>query len=281
MAAKLRHLLRLYRFYARMDAQWFLQDTALCLLCILSETISNLAAVTGVFLLSVQFGGVGVLSADEVLFMLGFYTLATGLFSLFFGGFNTGEISRRIGRGQLDHCLIQPLPIWMQLITESFIPVSGCQGALCGVILLAIASVRLQVVVTPLWLLCLLLFLFASLAVQVGMRYVVSYSAFTHPVGSEEISSVMGSFLNSVGYYPLGALPMWAQGLLVTVLPAGCLAWLPAMILLGKAPFSGAAALYPLLAVLICGAGILSFQKGMKVYAKYGSQRYKNMGHRS
>ena len=54
-----------------------------------------------------------------------------------------------------------------------------------------------------------------------------------------------------------------------------------AMILLGKAPFDGAATLYPLLAVLICGAGILAFQKGMKVYAKYGSQRYKNMGHRS
>ena len=281
MAAKLRHLFRLYRLYARMDAQWFMQDTALCLLCIISETISNLASVTGVFLLSVQFGGVGVLSSDEVLFMLGFYSLATGLFSLFFGGFNTGEISRRIGRGQLDHCLIQPIPIWMQLTTESFIPVSGCQGSLCGLIVTVIAMIRLQMHITPLWVLAFVLFLIASLAVQVGMRYVVSYSAFTHPVGSEEISSVMGNFLSSVGFYPLSALPMWAQGLLITVLPAGCLAWLPAMILLGKAPFDGAAALYPLLAVLICGAGILSFQKGMKVYAKYGSQRYKNMGHRS
>lgn len=280
MAAKFRHLLRLYRLYARMDAQWFAQDTALCLLCILSETISNLASVTGVFLLSVQFGGVGVLSSDEVLFMLGFYSLATGLFSLFFGGFNTGDISRRIGRGQLDHCLIQPLPIWMQLVTESFIPVSGIQGALCGLTVTVIAMLRLHTQVTPLWLLTFVLFLLASLAVQAGMRYVVSYSAFIHPVGSEEISSAMGNFLNSVGYYPLSALPMWAQGLLITVLPAGCLAWLPAMILLNKAPFEGAAALYPLLAVLICGAGILSFKKGMKVYAKYGSQRYKNMGHR-
>lgn len=280
MAAKIRHLFRLYRLYAHMDAEWFLQDTALCLICIVSETISNLAAITGVFLLSVQFGGVGVLSPNEVLFMLGFYSLATGLFSLFFGGFNTGEISRRIGRGQLDHCLIQPLPIWMQLITESFIPISGIQGALCGLTITVISLVRMQLTITPLWLLCFVLFLFASLAVQVGMRYVVSYSAFTHPVGSEEISSVMGSFLSSVGYYPLSALPLWAQGLLVTVLPAGCLAWLPAMILLGKAPFDGAAALYPLIAVLICGAGILSFRKGMKVYAKYGSQRYKNMGHR-
>ena len=67
------------------------------------------------------------------------------------------------------------------------------------------------------------LFLLLSLGVQVGMRYLVSYSAFTHPVGSEEISSVMGSFLNSIGYYPLGGLPVWAQGLLVTVLPAAAL----------------------------------------------------------
>lgn len=280
MAAKLRHLFRLYRLYARMDAQWFMQDTALCGICILSETISNLASVTGVFLLSVQFGGVGVLNPDEVLFMLGFYCLATGLFSLFFGGFNTGEISRRIGRGQLDHCLIQPIPIWMQLVTESFIPVSGCQGALCGLIITCIAAVRLHLTVTPLMVLFWLLFLACSLAVQVGMRYAVSYSAFIHPVGSEEISSVMGNFLTTVGYYPLSALPAWAQGVLCTLLPAGCLAWLPSMLLLGKAPFSGAAAFYPLIAVLICGTGILAFRKGMKVYAQYGSQRYKDMGHR-
>lgn len=280
MAAKLRHLLRLFKLYARMDAQWFLKDTALCVICIISETISTLAGITGIFLLSLQFGGIGLMTSDEVLFMLGFYTLATGLFSLFFGGFNTGEISRRIGRGQLDHCLIQPIPIWMQLITESFIPVSGCQSVLCGLGVVIAAMIRMQLSVTPLWVLIFVLFLFASLAVQVGMRYIVAYSAFTHPVGAEEISSMMGSFLTSIGYYPLSALPVWAQGLLVTVLPAGCLAWLPSMILMGKAPFSGAAALFPLIAVLIGGTGILAFKKGMKVYAKYGSQRYKNMGHR-
>ena len=281
MAAKLRHMLRLYRLYAQMDAQWFAQDTALCILCICSETISNLASIAGVFLLSIQFGGVDVLSSDEVLFMLGFYSLATGLFGLFFSGFNTGDISRRIGRGQLDHCLIQPLPLWMQLATEGFLPISGCQGALCGLIVTILALIRLELSITPLWLLGFILFLITSLAVQVGMRYLVSYSAFTHPVGSEEISSVMGEFLRSIGYYPLGALPGWAQGLLTTVLPAGCLAWLPSMLRLGKSPFSGAMALYPLLAALLCGAGMLSFKKGLKVYAKYGSQRYTNMGHRS
>ena len=158
---------------------------------------------------------------------------------------------------------------------------SGCQGALCGLLITVYAAVRMRLVVTLPFALLLAAFLLASVAVQVGMRYLVSYSAFTHPVGSEEISSVMGGFLTSIGYYPLGGLPVWAQGLLVTVLPAGCLSWLPSMLLLGKSPFAGAAALYPLIAVLVCGAGALSFKKGLKAYEKYGSQRYKSMGHRS
>ena len=119
MAARLKKLLRLFALYARMDAQWFAQDTALCVACVLSETLSSIAAVTAVFLLAVRFGGVGSMDQHEVLFMLGFYTLSTGLFGLFFNGNNTGEISRRVGRGQLDHCLIQPLPLSLYCFQRS------------------------------------------------------------------------------------------------------------------------------------------------------------------
>ena len=168
MAARLKKLARLFALYARMDAQWFAQDTALCLVCVLSETLSSIASVTAVFLLAVRFGGVGSMNQDEVLFMLGFYTLSTGLYNLFFNGNNTGEISRRIGRGQLDHCLIQPLPLWVQLLTEGFLPVSGCQGALCGAIITAVAAGRLRLAVTLPSLLLFLLFLLASVAVQGG-----------------------------------------------------------------------------------------------------------------
>jgi ABC-2 type transport system permease protein len=220
------------------------------------------------------------MNVEEVLFMLGFYTLSTGLVNMMSGG-NALDISRRVGRGQLDHCLIQPLPLWMQLLTEGFLPVSGSAGALCGLGLLIFATVRLQIPVTPLWGLTALVFVLASLLVQVGMRYLVSLSAFTHPAGSEEISAVMGNFLSSLGYFPLAGLPLWARVALTTVLPAGCLAWLPSLILLGKSPSPTLAFLYPLLAVLLFGAGVATFQKGLKLYAKFGSSRYKAMGHRS
>ena len=33
------------------------------------------------------------------------------------------------GRGQLDHTLIQPQPLWLALLTEGFMPFSGSAGA--------------------------------------------------------------------------------------------------------------------------------------------------------
>ena len=47
--------------------------------------------------------------------------LATSLSDMFFG-YNVRFISRRLGRGQFDHTLIQPQPVWMALLTEGFNP---------------------------------------------------------------------------------------------------------------------------------------------------------------
>jgi ABC-2 type transport system permease protein len=105
-AEKLCRTLRLLKLYARMDAAWLLRDTRNCILAILSDLVSSVASVSSVFLLSERFKGVGALSSSEVLLMLGYSTVVSGLFQLFFGGSNTGYISRRVGRGQPDDALL-------------------------------------------------------------------------------------------------------------------------------------------------------------------------------
>ena len=70
----------LYGLYAKMDIAWFLRDTITCLICICADFISNIAAVTGVFLLAWRFDGVGGMNKYEVLFMLGYVTVITGVF---------------------------------------------------------------------------------------------------------------------------------------------------------------------------------------------------------
>jgi hypothetical protein len=72
------------------------------------------------------------MSRWEVLLMLGYVTRVSGLYQRFFAGNSTGHISR-IGRGQVDHMIVQALPYAVQLATEGFLPFTGRQNLLCGV----------------------------------------------------------------------------------------------------------------------------------------------------
>lgn len=126
--------LNLLKMYARMDLNWLTQDTKYCLICIISDIISMASAVSSVVLLAVRFGGVGGLSEAETLFMMGFTTIGNGLFTMLFCNYNVANISRRIGRSQLDHMMIQPLPIAVQLATEGFAPFTGVGALICGIL---------------------------------------------------------------------------------------------------------------------------------------------------
>lgn len=280
MAANLRQLLRMYALYARMDWYFLMRDKRTGFLCVLSDWFSTLASISGITLLAIRFEGIGGLSAVEILWMLGFFTLADGTTWMLLGNNNTLHISRRVGRGQVDHMLIQPVPMWMQLLTEGFMPFSGSSGFLTGLILITSATVKLKLTVTPGWLAALALYILARIAVAAGIAYLAGSTAFYKPVACEELSSVALDALNAAGKYPYAALPMWMQALFTTALPVGLMAYVPSMILLHKIdapfvcvwPFAAGAALLSL-------AG-LTFRKGMKHYATHGCPRYKEMGHR-
>ena len=136
-------ILSLYVLYAKMDFAWLLRDRVFASLAILSDVISNLSSIAGIFLLAWKFGGIGGMSRYEILFMLGYTSLMTGIYQVFCSSNNVGHISRRIGRGQVDHMLMQPLPLPVQLMTEGFIPFSGSSNLVSGAALLCIAVAKL------------------------------------------------------------------------------------------------------------------------------------------
>ncbi len=276
----LRRLFYLWGVYARIDAGWFLRDTKICLLNIVTDLISNVSAITGVLLLSERFGGIGGMSRPEILLMLGYSMLVEGVFLLFLMMNNVGHISRRIGRGQLDHMLLQPVPIWMQLITDGFIPVSGSSMLLCGAGITAWAVQRLALAVTPLWLAALALGVLCSVAVMLGFSYVASAVAFYAPVAGEEISTTTFDLFSTTRMYPLGGMAQGVQVALCTVLPVGMAAWFPASVLLGRAPAGLPAVLLVAAAVGFMTIATLLFKKGLKHYATTGSVRYHDRGFR-
>ena len=280
MADKIKSLFKLWKLYGSMDLHWLMQDKATVLLVIITETLSNLSGMAGVLLLAVRFGGVGGLTTDEILFMLGFYELADGLGWMIFGNYNIIHISRRIGRGQVDHMLIQPRPLWMQLITEGFMPFSGCHGFLIGVLLTVIAVARLDIVLSPVWFLLLLYYLVIHMLLQLSQSFLYGSAAFYKPVACEEISSMILDMNHQLGRFPLFGLPGWLGTILHTVLPIGLLAYFPALALLKDLGKPTELAFPFFVAGIFLTAALICFKKGLNHYAKHSCNRYKEMGHR-
>ena len=281
IAAWIRELLALYKLYAAMDLRWFLHDRVTCAVIIVSELISNVASISGVMLLALRFEGVGALSADEVLFMLGFYELAGGFLNMMLGNLNCLNISRRVGRGQIDHMLIQPRPLIMQLLTEGFMPVTGSSAFIVGVIITSIAVTRLGIRIDLAWAGAFALYVACHFALKAAQSYLYGAAAFYRPVACEELSSMVLDLNGLIGKYPLAGLPGWALGLFCTVFPAGLLAYVPALILLGKLDKGAYMALPVAVAAAFCAAAAYAFRKGLRHYAQNSCNRYRALGHRS
>lgn len=277
---RFRHYLTLYGLYARMDLDWVLRDTRLALLAVLADLLANISSISGIFLLAWRFDGVGNMGKYEVLLMLGYITCINGLYQMFFSA-NNGHISRRIGRGQFDHMMMQPLPYGVQVMTEGFIPFTGCQNLLAGIGIVLFSVSKLGISPNIWWWFGLLGYLLISIALILGLSYLFSSLAFWRPIAFEEISTtVIDDLAGQLSNYPLSGMPSGIQWMLLTVLPSGLLGWFPVCALLGKAPFA-LSSLYPLLVTgTIWLLAALAFRKGIKHYVTIGSNRYKSGGHR-
>ena len=276
--AGLRTLAARWRVQAHLDFMWMTKDLRFFLINVVADVILNLAGVTAVFLLAERFGGIGHWSRDQIIFMLGYAALVRGFLDVGFS-YNVLHISRRIGRGQLDHLLVQPQPLWIGLLTEGFMPFSGCWSLLTGIGITAWAIAQLGTGFPVQWWLWFAANLLASCTVALAFSFLWGALAFWAPLAAEEISSRAVNFLYQLKAFPLDGLSAVVLTGMLSVLPVGFVAWYPCRQLLGIA----APQLWhtPLAALLLTLAAVNVFKKGMEHYAETGSQRYIAWGHRS
>jgi ABC-2 type transport system permease protein len=275
----IRRLLQLWKLYTIMDFMVIAADLKLGLIYYLSDAILNIAMVTGMLLLADRFAGVGAWTHDQISFMLGYATVANGIVNLL-GGYNVVMISRRVGRGQLDHTLVQPQPIWLALLTEGFMPFSSSAVLIPGLGLLAWSLSRLALPITFGWLVLLALNLLASAAIVLAFSFIWGSLAFWAPRAAEEVSSSTVNMLSQLKVFPLDGLGPLLLGGLLTFLPVGFIAWYPSRALLGidRSPWGGW--ITPLVALLLALLAAGVFYKGMQHYVHTGSQHYSGFGHR-
>lgn len=276
----LRRLFRLWRIYAYLDLLWITRDRWFCLTCCLADAVESVASVSATLLLASRFEGIGRWSLWQVVFMLGYGTVVSGVITAFFQ-YNVLHISRRLGRGQLDHILIQPQPIWMALLTEGFVPFSSSAILLPGLGLMAWAVARLSLAVSLGWLSLAALNLAASSIVVLSFSFLWGSLAFWAPRAAEEISSSAVDLTQHLKVFPLDGLAWPLQGGLLTAVPVGLVAWFPCRALLGLDQRSWTALATPLASMLLALVAMWVFRRGRVHYGRTGSQRYSSWGHRS
>ncbi|MDR0949262.1 MAG: ABC transporter permease [Lachnospiraceae bacterium] len=270
--------IELLGIYAKMDLGALLRDTKFMLIALLSDICADISGISGIFLLAWKFDGIGGLDKYEILFMLAYGGIVNGIIALFDPG-NASFPSRIIGRGHWEHMFIMPLPYSIQLLA-GFSPFTYSGRFIAGIILMCVAVVNLTVALPWWWILLLLGNIFVSIVVVIALSYLVSSLAFYAPVQCEEISSTVRYSVEYTATFPLSGMPLYMKIPLLTIFPAGLIAWLPTLIILGKTPI--AANIFPIVfAVLLSLTASHYFQNGFRYYVKKGINRYHAGGHRN
>jgi ABC-2 type transport system permease protein len=275
----LRRLFQLWGLYARMDILYLTRGPLTALAFYVSDVAVGTATVTATFLLAERFNGLGPWSKKEVIFLLGYALVVRGTIDIFCN-YNIGFISRRIGRGQLDHVLVQPQPMWLVLLTEGFAPITGAGMFVPGVSLLIWSIVQLQLPLSPAWLLLFLVNVLASVAIVLSFSYAWASLAFWAPRAAEEVNSSTWQLIMQLNVFPLEGLPGAVLAGLLSVVPVGFVAWWAGRIQLGPHPHPWAVAILPVLAVLFLAVCGVIFTRGLAHYGRVGSTRYVAYGHR-
>ncbi len=244
-----------------------------------ADLLLNVPAVTGVLFLAERFDGIGVWTKPQVIFMLGYAMTVRGVMETFFG-YNVYAISRRLGRGQLDHTLVQPNPVWMSLATEGFMPFSGSASLLPGLLVMGWSAATMLLVPTASWVALLVANVLASAAILLAFSFLWGSLAFWAPRAAEEISSVASGMLRTLMPFPLDGLGPITLASLMSVLSVGFLAWFPTRVLLGLEAEATYYMATPLFAVAFWLFSAWVFNRGLKEYGRIGSQRYLSFGHR-
>ncbi len=280
IVAIIKRLFRLWRVYAYLDFMWMTRDLRYFLIIAISDVMMTLGMITGMLLLAERFNGIGAWSKDEMLFLLGYSSLVRGFINVFFG-FNIFHISRRVGRGQLDHTLIIQQPLWLSFLTEGFTP---CQSSLTlfpGIVLLVWSSHQLHLHIGAGWLASLGVQLLSSTVLMIAFAFLCGSVAFWAPRAGEEINSSIDRAIEGLKVFPLdGVGPLLLTGL-TTVFPIAFLSWYPSRILLGIEHHPWGSWLTPLVAGICATLAAGIFSRGLRYYVNTGSQRYYDRGHRS
>lgn len=175
--------------------------------------------------------------------------------------------------GAFDRLLLRPRPLALQLMGHDF-RISRLGRLLQGVAVLVFATHQAPIAWTPATVAVALFALAGGIALFLGILVLQGTLAFW-TVESLEIANVLTYGGVQAAQYPLALYANWFRRVLTFVVPLACVAYYPALAILGKADPLGApawmGALSPLAGFVFLAAAFGAWRLGLRRYASTGS----------
>jgi len=277
--AELARLPRLWGLYARMDLLFIARGMKTALSWYFADLLLALGTAVWAFLLAERFDGIGEWSKAQIAFLLGLALFVRGAIDFALNA-NMYAPSRRIGRGQLDHMLLMPQPLWVTIASDGFMPFSCSGTLLAGAAVIVWSAHALALSISVGWLALFALHVASAAVIMLSFAYLWGSLAFIAPRGAEEINATTTRLIEQLKPFPLDGVGGGISVLLLSVVPAGFLAWLPSRVLLGLETSSWALLWTPLAALVFASLAVAAFRLGLRHYGRTGSTRYLAHGHR-
>lgn len=206
-------------------------------------------------------------SFDEVLFIYGFFLIPFALFNASFAALSDVG-GRYVVGGELDRLLTRPMSPLLQVQLELLRP-QALNGVVLGLVVMALASARLQLTWTPLDALAMLSATLGAWLVYGGVYVAVASLTFwTQDRGAGFFPLAYNTI--QFGRYPLDVYPVAVQLLLTFALPYAFIAFLPAAGVL-RPEYAWLGWLTLPVGVLIFAIGLLVWRRGLAKYEGAGS----------
>ena len=175
--------------------------------------------------------------------------------------------------GTFDRLLLRPRPLALQLMGHD-VRVSRLGRLLQGVAVLAFGTVQAGVVWTPDAVAIALFALAGGVALFLGILVLQGALSFW-TVESLEIANVLSYGGVQAAQYPLALYAQWFRRVLTFIVPLACVAYYPALAILGKPDPLGAPAWVgmasPLAGFVFLAAAFGAWRIGLRHYASTGS----------
>jgi ABC-2 type transport system permease protein len=200
----------------------------------------------------------------EIFMMMGFLFSSEGFCTIMFDG--VWHVTSYVYTGKFDTILARPVSPLYQVLCDQI----GLQGF--GIVPLGIVTLGISMhslsLINPINILLTILFLFCGVVLRMSTTLMFVTTIF-YIKGSNVNIPFLAHSVSEYGRYPLDVYPFWIRFILLVIVPAGFVGYVPALIMRGFWPIQLTFALVTMTILYFLTARMF-FYKGIKKYESMG-----------